>query len=369
MVLILKPNVFERVSRLPGWFGAGSIVMGAMCFGVPGLAQGYLAGDIDGDGAVTQTDIGLLNGYLQGAHALTNQQISAADVDRDGQITTADLDQLQRNVQVAVQVPNSSVTFDSAYSGQIVDRQTGQPLGGVEVAIPGAGISVQTDSQGRFQLPENVPSDQILTARLENYLPYSQTTTGEGQPLQLELDRWDQDQTLVLESNVVRLGDNFYSSQSAAAGEFQLPAEGRELIRSFELDQKPNRLPTLRIGSLIGLDTPEAYRAGQGQVYGDMSPLEVLLNGQQVRTIATAGDNLAVPLPLQYLQVGTNTVLLRTGKTHHGQRPGQRGGAQIPVNIPLFGGNLRMNVPVGTNRGGMVDYDDIQLANVVVDLP
>jgi hypothetical protein len=161
---------------------------------------------------------------------LTDDQIRAADVDQDGRITEADWQVLQQRIQAATDVPTGQVQLDSAYSGQVVDRLTGQPLAGAEVAIPGAGISVRTDAQGRFRLPGPLPAEEILVARLENYLPYSQST-GNGQasgdrPWQLQLERWDPNTTLVLEANVIRLGDNQYSPESAAAGQFLGPAQG-----------------------------------------------------------------------------------------------------------------------------------------------
>lgn len=326
-------------------------------------AQGYLRGDLDGDGQVTFTDIGILESYLQGRQSLTDRQISAADVDGDGQITDTDLTGLRQTLQAAASAPNSQVTLDSAYSGRVVDSQTGQPLSNVEVAVPGAGISVRTDAEGWFQLPDNVPSDEILVARLENYLPYSQTTRAGSQALELELDRWDRATTLVLETDVVRLGDNQYSAQSAAAGQFQFPSQGYQLIRTFELNRSPTTPPILKIGTLIGLDTPEAVRAGQSRVpYADMSPFSVILNGQAVSTISLGGNNLSIPLPTSLLRPGINTLTLETGKTLHA------GTGQSSVNIPILGGILGVRVPA--SRGGSrLDYDDIQLTNIVIDLP
>lgn len=333
--------------------------------GAPGRSQTFLQGDLNGDGAVTAADVNLLSGYLQGTQSLSDRQIDAADVDRDGQISQQDLNWLQQSTQVAVAAPNSQVRLQSAYSGQVVDQQTGQPLSNVEVAVPGAGVSVQTDSQGRFQLPDNIPANQILVARLQDYVPFSQTTTGGPQTFQVELERLDQSTTLLLESDVVRLGDNAYSAQSAAAGQFQLQAQGAELNRTFSLARIPTQPPRLRIGSLIGLDTVEAYRAGQTRIPGaDMSPMKVILNGSTITTIGLAGDNLIIPLPLQHLRTGQNTLTLQTGQTVH-----SAANLQVPVNIPLFGGNLRLGVPVGRSGATRLDYDDVQLANVVVELP
>ncbi len=332
------------------------------------VAQGFLPGDTDGDGQVTQRDVELLRAYLQGTQPLVGSQIRAADITQDGRVAEADLILLEQRVQAQASVPGSQVRLESAYGGQVIDRQTGQPLSTVEVAVPGAGISVVTDAQGRFRLPENVPNDQILTVRLENYLPYSQTTdqppTG---PMQVALERLNPTTTLLLESTVIRLGDNQYSPQSAAAGQFQMAAQGSEMTRSFTLQRIPTQPPVLRIGSLIGLDTPEAYRAGQSRIPGaDMSPLEVILNGTPVQTIPLGGNNIRIPLPISSLRAGSNTLVLRTGKT----RQWARGGGGVPINIPIFGGSVRVHVNGGGAFGGSgVDYDDIQVANVVVDLP
>lgn len=344
------------------------LVIGILLITRPTLAQGFLPGDINGDGQVTQADVELLRAYLAGRQTLVGSQIQAADITGDGRVAEADLALLEQRVQAQANVPGSQVQLDSAYSGQVIDQATGQPLSNVEVAVPGAGISVRTDAQGRFRLPQDLPSDQILTVRLENYLPYSQTTDQRpNSPLQVELERLNPTRTLVLESDVVRLGDNQYSPESAAAGQFRLPAEGIEMTRSFTLSQIPSRAPILRIGSLVGLDTPAAYRAGQSRIpRADMSPLEVILNGTTLHTIDLGGNNINVPLPLPQLRPGLNTLVLRTGKTRHLVQAG-RG---MPMSIPIFGGNVRVNVNVGGSSGGtVVDYDDIQLANVTLDLP
>jgi hypothetical protein len=356
----------------------GSLTVGWMV-AAPGQAQPFQAGDLDGDGRLTTQDLNLLGAYLRGERGLTDDQIRAADVNQDGRITEADWQLLQQRIQVATDARTGQVQLDSAYSGQVVDRLTGQPLAGVEVAIPGAGISVRTDAQGRFRLPGAVPAEEILVARLENYLPYSQST-GSGQaggdrPLQLQLERWDPNTTLVLEANVIRLGDNQYSPESAAAGQFLAPAQGVDLTRSFSLQQMPPRPPVLRIGSLIGLDTAEAYRAGQSRIpSADMSPMQVIVNGVEVEQIHLGGDNLRISLPLNHLRLGLNTVTLRTGKTTVIHPNIASRSPQVPISIPLLGGSLQISVPVGgstvSRQGrGWVDYDDVQLANVTIEIP
>jgi hypothetical protein len=208
----------------------------------------------------------------------------------------------------------------------------------VEVAIPGAGIAVRTDAQGRFRLPGPLPAEEILVARLENYLPYSQSTgngeIGRDRPWQLPLERWDPNTTLVLEANVIRLGDNRYSPESAAASQFLGPAQAVEMTRSFTLERLPPRPPVLRIGSLIGLDTAAAYRAGQSRIpTADMSPLQVLLNGVEVEQVQLGGRRPAHPSAATALAPG-----FKHRNAAHWQNLGsdRRDRQRPPVSVFLF---------------------------------
>ena len=352
---------------LPVRIGLFPLVAIALSVSAPVRAQGFLAGDIDGNGQVTAADLSLLSDYLSGEASFADDQILAADVNRDGNIDRADLAQLEQSTGVASARVNSEVQLDSAFSGQVIDRATGQPLADVAVDIPGAGIAVRTDSQGRFRLPDNVPSNEILTAQLDSYAPFSQTTSAADGSLRVELEKLNEDTTLVLESNVVHLGDDSYSQQSAAAGQFQLRSQGREMARTFELERIPNQSPSLKIGSLIGLDTAAAYRAGQTRIpSASMTPLEVELNGDLIRTIELGADNIVIPLPLDALRSGLNTVVLRTGRTTHLISRGSNA-----ISLPIFGGSFRVNTSARHRRTAIptVDYDDIELANVTIEVP
>ncbi|MEN9204475.1 MAG: dockerin type I domain-containing protein [Thermostichales cyanobacterium SZTDM-1c_bins_54] len=348
----------------PGW--EGTMLMGKLA-GMVGVAwlsaTAVLAqelspplGDLNGDGRVDGADAALLRDYLAGRALLTEAQIRAADLDQDGRVTTADLQWLERGSQQVYVFPQQEGV------GRVVDRATGQPLANVEIAIPGAGIRVRSDAQGRFQLPPNVPRNQILVAKLENYLPFSQTTDGELS-LNVQLDRWDQSKTLVLQSDVVHLGDDRYSPESAGADQFRLRTQGIELVRTFSLDRLPSRDPVLRIGSLIGLDTAAAVRAGQSRIQGaDMSPLRVFFNGTPVAAIELGGNDIRIPLPKELAQIGTNTVTLRTGEAR--MYSGQSG-----VVLPFLGGMIQFGIPMPGSGSVVVDYDDIELANVTLELP
>ena len=359
----------NRLSSSPSRFALAIALAPAVILIPSAIANTFLSGDVDGNGQVNRADLRLLSDYLAGSTTLVDDQIAAADVDQDGIITQADYTQLSSSIQAASPRINSEVQLNSAYSGQVIDRATGEPLANVSVDIPGAGVSVRTDSQGRFTLPENVPSDEILTAKLEDYTPFSQTTSGDGEPLRVELDRLNESTTFVLQTDVVHLGDDQYSEQSAGAREFRLRAQGREMVRQFRLERVPSQPAELVIGSLIGLDTQDAVRAGQsGIATADMSPMEIELNGQTIHTISVAADNIRIPLSPTYLRPGQNTVVIRTGKVSQVVSTRRRSPS---IAIPIFGGTMRTRVPIGQRLNGipLTDHDDVELANVRVEVP
>lgn len=344
------------------------------CLGLPGLlAVPVLAGgggDVNGDGRTDKVDIGLVNDYLSGTLLLQDSQIAAADADGDGKITGTDREMLERRVGgIALKNPPKSggkVNLQSADSGVVVDQATGQPLAGVEVAIPDEGVVVKTDSEGRFRLP-TVPG-KILTAKASNYAP-SSVTMQEGGGFQLQLQQLSP-RLQVLDDNLYHLGDNNYDQFSANAGQFQLPAQGRDYRRTFTLSKYPSRDLTLRIGSIIGIDTPQSVAAGQSKLpinntFQD-SGLKVFLNNQLVKQLFVNGDNIAVVLPRWLLQRGNNDLRIETASsTGSGRSMISLGG---PRGFGLGGFGFSLGRGMGSSES-RVDYDDIEFAHMVIEDP
>ncbi len=219
-------------------------------------------GDINQDGKLTQEDVLLLEAYLKGNKLLTDEQIHAADVNGDKKINNQDLQILKASLGGVKNQPGSQVRLDSAYSGQVVDQKSGEPIPNVEIEVPEAGIKVKTDDFGRFSLPKTVGSQRILTARAQNYAPFSVTVTEQEQKFDVRLKQLS-NRLIVLTDQVHHLGDDRFSKEySANATQFRIPAQGSSFKQTFDIDRIPDQDPILRIGSLIGVDTPESARAG-----------------------------------------------------------------------------------------------------------
>jgi Dockerin type I domain/CarboxypepD_reg-like domain len=320
------------------------------------------SGDVNQDGKLTQDDVLLLEAYFKGTKILTDEQIYAADVNGDKKINDRDLQVLRASLGGVKNQPGSQVLLDSAYAGQVLDQKTGEPIPNVEIEVPEDGIKVKTDDFGRFSLPKSVGSQRILTARAQNYAPFSVTVSKQEQKFDVRLNQLS-DRLIVLTDQVHHLGDDRFSKDySANATQFRIPAQGSSFKKTFDLQSIPDRDPILRIGSLIGVDTPESARAGQSrlplQATFQGSPeaaFRVYLNGNLAQRVLLNGDGLEVPLPRWMLQPGTNTIELITAQAYGG-------GGQAVFNI----GGIFTISQGGT---GSLDYDDIEFANLVLDLP
>jgi len=263
------------------------------------------SGDVNNDGRVDSQDVQMIDDYLNGDATLQDDQIRAADADSDGRITARDKDLLQRRLgNVAVKpaprsnASNSQIDLNSANSGVVVDKATGKPLAGVEVSIPDEGITVRTDSQGRFQLPRS-SAGKILTAKASQYAPAA-VANQQGKNFELQLDRLSS-RLQVIDDELHHLGDGNYGAGSANASDFRLRNQGYRYERGFTLAKLPQGDMILRIGSLIGLDTSQSVQAGQSNLQQYLGTrqdgLKIFLNGRLIKQIYLNGDNIPIPLP------------------------------------------------------------------------
>jgi Dockerin type I domain/CarboxypepD_reg-like domain len=330
------------------------------------------SGDVNNDGRIDSQDVQMIDDYLNGDTTLQDDQIRAADADNDGRITARDKDLLQRRLgNLAVKssprsnARNSQVDLNSASSGVVVDKATGKPLSGVEVSLPDEGITVRTDAQGRFQLPRST-AGKILTAKASQYAPAA-VTNQQGKNFELQLEKLSP-RLQVIDDELHHLGDGNYSASSANASDFRLRNQGYRYERVFALTKLPQGDMSLRIGSLIGLDTNQAMQSGQsGLNLSQPDGLKIFLNGQLINQIYLNSDNILVPLPRWLLRAGNNQLSIETPRriTNSGISFSDNGGGIIGL-LQSFGigRNLGMNAGMDT-----VDYDDIEFAHLVLEDP
>ena len=97
-----------------------------------------------------------------------------------------------------------------------------------------------------------------------------------------------------------------------------------------------NQTVIVKIGTVIGLDTKKAKELGQNRiakVYS--SSTEVFVNGHKIGSLEISGDNIEIPIPKSILKE-ENELVIKAGRN-------------------LF-------------QTQYIDYDDIELANVRVEV-
>src|SRR5690606_17810067 len=115
---------------------------------------------------------------------------------------------------------------------------------------------------------------------------------------------------LVLDNQLRHLGDGSFSRASTAALKFRKPPDGPAIRIPFSLEGFVlSASPKLKIGSIIGLDTPMVHFLTGNQIGASASPLLIKLNGVVIAQIQVNGDNQTIQLPKHQLRTtGINTL-------------------------------------------------------------
>lgn len=203
-------------------------------------------------------------------------------------------------------------------SSRVIDRHTGEGVGGAKITLPKQKYSTQTDSNGFFELNTQIDGTTIMSIQKENYKPFSVTINDQAlsTPLVVGIEK-SNSSGMVLDSNMYHLGDNNFSDLSANAGEFKMESIGPFYSKKFQLKNiKLDRPIFLVIGSIIGIDTNLARSIGQNRITNAFaSPPEVYFNGNLVSEIQINGDSQRIRVPNQLVRKNqANEVTIKTGR-------------------------------------------------------
>ena len=221
---------------------------------------------------------------------------------------------------------------------RIIDKQTGEGVGGAQITLPKEKYSTKTNKDGYFELDTRIDGTSIMSVQKEKYKPYTMTVTQKSfdRPLEVTIEKSDA-HNISIDTSMHHLGDNSFSENSANAGEFQTEAVGPFFTKKFSLKNINTHMPVyLVIGSIIGVDTLVARSMGQNRrpnAYA--SPTEVYFNGNKIAEVQINGDGQKIKLPSGLVKRGLNEVTIKTGK------------------------NLM--------QSSYVDYDDIEFMNLSIE--
>lgn len=203
-------------------------------------------------------------------------------------------------------------------SSRIIDKSTGNGVGGAKIRLPRERFSTTSDSDGYFELDTQFDGSTIMSVQKENYKPFSMTIDSKnaGAPLVVGIEKSNAD-GMLLDSNMYHLGDNNYSDLSANAGEFRMETIGPFYSKRFTLKNiKLNKPVFLVIGSIIGIDTEMARSIGQNKISNAFaSPPEVYFNGNKISEIQINGDGQKIRIPAGLIRRNqVNEVTIKTGR-------------------------------------------------------
>lgn len=221
---------------------------------------------------------------------------------------------------VATTFTGGVTKVDQKESNQIIDSQTKQGVEFAKVTIPQRNFRAYTDANGNFELPKiQISQPTILNVEKEGYRPFSLTINNNSSlssPMKIEIAK-SEPMDIVIEDEILHLGDNSYSRNSANASDFRLKSMGPYYSKDFTMSSNAKHSTNyLIIGSIIGLDTKLAKSMGQNKIkMAYSSPTEVYFNGNLIGQLKINGDGQRIKIPQSLIKAeGKNQITIRTGQ-------------------------------------------------------
>ena len=222
---------------------------------------------------------------------------------------------------------------------RIIDKATGQGVGGANIILPKENYKTKTNRDGYFELDTSIDGTSIMSVQKDKYKPFSMTINEKtfSKPIEVGIEK-SKGYDIAIDMNMHHLGDNSFSENSANAGEFKTEAIGPFFTKKFNLKNLNLNIPVyLVIGSIIGIDTKMARTLSQnGHPNAYASAPQVYFNGNKIADIQINGDGQKIKIPPSLIRKNqTNEVTIKTGY------------------------NLMQT--------SYVDYDDIEFMNLIIE--
>lgn len=200
----------------------------------------------------------------------------------------------------------------------IIDSQTNKPIPNAKIFLPKENYYTYTDADGNFALDAKIDHQTIMSVEKDGYRPYSITIdkSSAEKPMVMGIEK-SKVEDIVLDAEILHLGDDNFSENSANSGEFKVKSIGPFYTKTFKMTADTlSRINYLVIGSIIGVDTKMARSLGQNKVvHSYASPAEVFFNGNKISEIHLNGDGQRIKLPNNLIRPGnTNEITIKTGK-------------------------------------------------------
>jgi len=205
-------------------------------------------------------------------------------------------------------------------SNQVIDAKTGQGIEFAKITIPQKNYRTYTDANGNFELPRiQISQPTIMNVEREGYRPFSLTINNNeslNNAMKIEIAK-SEAADISLDSQILHLGDDSFSKNSANASDFKLKSIGPYYSKEFIMTANAkNSANYLVIGSIVGLDTKLAKSMGQNKIKtAYSSPAEVYFNGRIIGQLQVNGDGQRIKIPSNLISVDQpNQITIKTGQ-------------------------------------------------------
>ena len=206
------------------------------------------------------------------------------------------------------------------YSNQIIDSATKKGVASAKISIPQKNYHTYSDANGNFTLPDiKITQPTLLSVQKEGYRPFSLTINNNeslNSPMKIEIAQ-SEALDIKLDSDIIHLGDDSFSKNSASAGKFRLKSSGASYSKNFIMTQNAkNSTNYLVIGSVCGLDTKLAKSMGQNRIKTGAysTPAEVYFNNQKIGELKINGDGQQIKIPNSLIKADSkNSITIKTG--------------------------------------------------------
>lgn len=225
-------------------------------------------------------------------------------------------------------------------TNRIYDMTDNHPIEGAIVKLPAKNYSAITDKNGSFELGTRIDAPTIMSVEKSGYKPYSLTLDANKShnPISIGIEKTSP-KDIIIETDMIHLGDNSYSDHSANASDFSIQSTGAFYSKDFEITPlKNDENLVLSIGSIIGIDTIQAQKLNQSRVRTSYSsPPEIYCNGNKIAEIRINGDNQKIDIPKAIIN-GLNiiNITIKTGRNLY--------------------------------KTSAIDYDDIEFTNLLMEI-
>ena len=205
-------------------------------------------------------------------------------------------------------------------SNQVIDAQTKRGVEFAKITMPQKNYRGYTDANGNFELPRiQITEPTIMNVEKEGYRPFSITINNNyslSNPMHIEIAK-SEPLDIEIDNEILHLGDNSYSKNSANATDFKLKSIGPYYSKEFLMkDDTTHSVNYIIIGSIIGLDTKLAKSMGQNQIKtAYSSPAEIYFNGKLIGELKINGDGQRIKIPSNLIVTGAyNQITIKTGQ-------------------------------------------------------